>query len=273
MPARERKEQRYPQQQPPRRAERSRRMERMESTVALIQQRWGNQAIRKASEIPAPMAPVCSSGFAALDHALGGGGFPQGRHSELIGYGTAGQFSVAAGALAQAQRQGEQVAYVDIYASLDVDALVRCGVRLDALVVLRPRDWSHALAMTTDLLRAGGVGAVVLDRLNDLHLLADGEACRGLDRALRDWTPILARSLCAMLFITETAAPGFYEGSPGFGPTRNPLAFFASVRLLFERQSWLQRGRQVVGYTSRVTVLKNKLGPSGQAVTLSIPVA
>jgi len=255
-----------PQETEPRqaRAESARRAARMQSTVALIQERWGDQAIRKASEMPAPALPVCSSGFEALDRALGIGGFPQGRHSELIGYGTAGQFTVAARTLAQAQRHGEQVAYVDIDSSLDVDSLVRCGVRLDALVVLRPRNWLHALAMTTDLLRAGGVGAVALDRIKDLHLLADGAACRSLDRALRDWTPILSRSLCTMLFITEIASPGFY-------PQGLPLGFFASVRLMFERQSWLQRGRQVVGYVSQVTVLKNKLGPAGQAVALSIP--
>lgn len=257
MPAQGRKE------QPEQRSRR--RMARMESTVAIIQQRFGSQATRRASEAPAPMVPVCPSGFRELDRALGIGGFPQGRHSELIGYGTAGQFSVAAGALAQAQRHGEQVAYVDVYSALDVDALVRCGVRLDALVVLRPRDWAHALTMTTDLLRAGGVGAVVLDRVKDLHLLADGGACRALDRALRDWTPILGRSLCTMLFISEISSPGFY-------PQGLPLAFFASVRLMFERQSWLQRGRQVVGYVSQVTVLKNKLGPAGQVAALSIPV-
>jgi len=202
-----------------------------------------------------------------LDDALGIGGLPRGKVSELIGYGTAGQVTVAARALAQAQRGGQQVAYVDVGAMADIDNLVRCGVGLDDLTILRPQGFVHALSMTGDLLQAGGVGAVVFDRVDDLCLMAEeGDARERFQRAVRDWTPVLARSLCALLFITGTSAPGLY-------PDDLPLPHAASVRLAFRRLRWLRRGPRIVGYVSEVTVLKNKAGPSGQRVTLEIVTA
>jgi len=194
---------------------------------------------------------------------LGIGGLPRGAFSELIGYGTAGHFTVAAHTLAQAQRGGQPVAYIDVGAAADVDGLARCGVRLEDLAILRPQGFVHALAMTGDLLRAGGVAAVVFDRVQDLFLLADDDAWTQFHRAVRDWTPVLARSLGTFLFITEASAPGIY-------PEDLPLPHMASVRLAFRRQQWLRRGPRVVGYLSRVTVLKNRHGPSGQSVTLTL---
>lgn len=230
------------------------------SAVAAIRRRWGSRAIYRPGCAEAAV-PTCPTGFPALDDALGG--LPRGRFSELIGCGTAGQATVAARTLAQAQREGQQVAYVDVGATADVEHLVRCGVRLDDLAILRPRGFVHALSMAGDLLRAGGVGAVVFDRAHDLYLLADGDARAQFHRAVRDWTPVLARSPCAFLFLTETASPGTY-------PDDLPLPHVAGVRLAFRRREWLQRGLQVVGYASEVVVLKNRGGPSGRRVTLEI---
>ncbi len=237
------------------------RRKRLESTVTAIQSRWGVQAIRKAREMTSAV-PICSTGFPALDGALGIGGLPQGRFTELIGYGTVGQLRVAASTLAQAQRLGQQVVYVDLLAAVDVEVLARCGVCLEALVILRPRDLGHALAMISDLLRLRGAGTVVLDRLQDLFLLADGVASQSLDRALRDWTPWIDRAGCTLLFLTEMASPGRY-------PEGLPLPAFASVRLLFEWQAWQRRGRKITGFSADVTVLKNKLAPAGQKVRLT----
>jgi len=239
------------------------RRKQLESIVATIQRRWGTRAIRRARDAPTPALPALPSGFPELDRALALGGFPRGRFTELVGCGTAGQLTVGASALAQAQRASDQVAYVDVGAAVDVDSLVRCGVRLDALVVLRPQGFTHALAMTGDLLRAGGVGALAFDRLSGPSLSADGEALPAFDRALRDWTPFLSQSPCAFLFITETPSPGLY-------PAASPLPYFATLRLEFVRQRWLHRHGQIVGYLSQVTILKNKLGPAGQSVALKI---
>lgn len=235
----------------------------LEQAVASIRLQHGPAAIYKAAE--QRRATTLPTGFPALDEALAGG-LPLGRFSELIGHGTAGQFTVAAHTLARAQQAGRMAAcYVDTGATIDLEALVRCGVRLDLLAILRPRGFLHALAMTDDLLRGGSFAAVAFDRLDDQHLLADRAALQGLERALRDWLPLLSRSLAALLFITAAAEPA----APAQGL---PLAAFASVRLAFERQAWLARGPRVVGFESRVTVLKSKQGPAGQTVTLRFPI-
>jgi len=236
------------------------RKQLLEYTISAIQKRWGHQAIHTAVE-EAPL--VLSTGFPALDRALGTGGLPRGRLSELIGCGTAGQGTLAIQAIAQAQRVGQQVAYVDVEHTIDLDALARAGVRLETLVVLRPLSLSHALEMTGDLVAAGAVGTIILDHLHDLALLTQSEAAQGLDRALREWTPQLGRSLCTMIILTETASPGLY-------PSGLALPYFASVRLECERQNWLRHRGRITGFIARVRVLKNKLGPSGQEVLLKI---
>ena len=231
----------------------------LEQTVAAMQLRYGPAALKRASVKPVAVLP---SGIAPLDRALAGG-FPCGRFSELLGRGSAGQFTVAARVLAQAQQAGQMAAYyVDVDAAVDVEALVRCGVRLDLLAILRPHGLGHALTMTDDLLRMGSLGAVVFDRLDYPLLLADRGVLKRLECALRNWTPLLSRSQSVFLFITETPP------LPCACPEGLPLASFASIRLAFEHQAWLSRGSRVVGFASRVTVLKNKSGPSGQTVSL-----
>jgi len=240
-----------------------RRTQCLECTVDALQRRWGPRAIYRPGDAPGAGVPIYSTGFAALDGTLGIGGLPRGRVSELIGYGTAGQATVAARTLAQAQGGGQQVAYIDVGAMVDIDNLVRCGVRVDDLTILRPQGFAHALAMTGDLLRAGGVAAVVFDRVHDFYLLAEGDTRALFHRAVRDWIPVLARSQCALLFITETSSPGVYPGDV-------PLPHLASVRLAFRRRQWLRRGPQIVGYVAQVMVIKNRHGPSRQKVTLKI---
>jgi RecA/RadA recombinase len=166
---------------------------------------------------------------------------------------------LAAKALREAQRLGQQVVWVDVPHTVDVDFLARCGVGFDALTILRPWDFAHALAMTGDLLRGGGIGAVVFDRISDL--LPDG--VETLDVALRDWNPVLNRSLCTLIFLTETLSDDAY-------PSGLPLPFFASARLHFQRQEWLYRRRRVTGFTSKVTVLKNRFGSSGQSALIQV---
>jgi RecA/RadA recombinase len=170
-------------------AERERK-QRLQSTVAAIQARWGERAIAAARDLP-PRAGL-PSGIAALDALLPAGGFPRGQLSELSGYGTAGHLPIAARALAQAQQAvGQQALVVDAARSVDCATLARCGVRLDTLAVLRSQGLLHALQMTTDLLRAGLAGALLFDRLRDLYALTDGETSQGLEQALRDWAKTL----------------------------------------------------------------------------------
>jgi len=255
------------------------RVQRLASTVATIQARWGERALVPARE--APRQGVLPSGIAALDAILGvyevksarrhkgdgapAGGFPRGHLSELIGCGTAGHLIAAAGALAQAQRQRLHTVYIDVGAQADVAALARCGVYLDALAILQAQGLPQGLAMTGDLLRAGFGGLAVFDRVHDVATLGDAEHLASLQQALRDWAPLLGRSSATLLVLTETALPGQYaEGLP--------LPFAADLRLLFERQRWLLERRQIVGYVTRVSVIKSRSGAMGGRADLTISI-
>lgn len=137
-------------------------------------------------------------------------------------------------------------------------------MRLETLAIVRAESLAHALQMTTDLLRAGFAGALLFDRLPDLYALADGQARQGLEQALRDWAPLLARSSAALLWLTDLPAAGLY-------PEGLPLAYAASVRLFCERRRWLTQGRRVTGYVSRITLRKNRGGVQAASLTLRFP--
>lgn len=241
-----------------------RRKQQLQTTVAAIQARWGQRALTTAREHAPPSG--LSSGIAALDALLPRGGFPRGGISELCGYGTAGHLPIAARVLAQAQQAHSQVVAVDAEGNLDLATMARCGVQMENLAILRAQGFVHALQMTTDLLQAGFAGALLLDRLHDLYVLADGETLQHLEQALRDWGPLLSRSGTTLLWLTELSAPGLY-------PEGLPLAYAASVRLLCQRQRWLTQGQRVTGYVSRVTLCKNRGGSPETSLTLRFSLA
>ena len=119
--------------------------------------------------------------------------------------------------------------------------------------------------MTGDLLRAGFGGVAVFDRVHDVATLGNTEHLASLQQALRDWAPLLGRSAATLLVLTDTALPGQYaEGLP--------LPFAADLRLLFERQRWLLQHRQIVGYVTRVTVIKSRSGAMGGRTNLTIQI-
>lgn len=232
-------------------------VQQLEQAITLIQKRWGSSAIRKVRETDAS-PPVLSTGFRDVDLALGIDGFPKGRISELVASGTSGQATLAVKVLCQAQYLGQQAVYVDVDHTVDLDFLACCGVHFDSLVILRPFSFHHALEMTGDLIREGGAGVVFFDRIHPMLNQAD---ISRLDRALCEWNLALNRSLCTLLFLTKTMSIDRY-------PIGLTLPYFTAVRLAFERQDWLYCRGQVSGCISKVTILKNKLGPSGRSVLI-----
>ena len=230
------------------------RSDALEHTVSDIQRRFGMRSLHRLVDAGA-RPPVLPTGYPALDAALGIGGLPRGRVSELIGYGSAGQMAVAARMLALVQQAGEEAVYVDAMRAVDLDALARGGVRFDALTILRPHTPRQALEALRVLVEGGGAGAILFDRVN--ALLSEPDAPDLLAETIRGLNMALSRSLCALVFLTE--AQGAY-------PAGMTLPHYASIRLVFEHQAWRIRGRHVAGYTARVTVVKNKLAaPGGSA--------
>ncbi len=229
-----------------------------------LRQRWGSRALFTGREgRTGGIYPIVPTGFRKVDRLLEIGGLPQGRITELIGTGTSGYVTLAAHTLAQAQRMGLQGVYVDIGRAIDLDSLARCGVSFDSLVILRPLSFQQALEMTRDLIIGRGAGVIVFDRLHLQQTGDQGPDLPLLDRALREWAGLISHSLCTVVFLTQVTPVSAY-------PQGLSLPYFASVRLAFEWQEWLTEEHHVLGFRSKISVLKNKLGPMGQSTLLDI---
>jgi recombination protein RecA len=263
------------------------RKQKLEMAVAHIHRRFGPRSLVRgqlptAASAPSPAlskakgrVPHIPTGFPALDQALGIGGLPQGRVSELLGLPTSGKTTLALKFLAQAQVGGGQVGYVDQARYLDPDYAHRCGLDLSRLLVGTPYDLQEALAMTEALARGGGLAALVFDALDVFW--SDAGAARFLIGTLNRLTAPLARSGTALLFLhaaSQRDAPQSpverQAAASEDSPALSALAHTASVRLQLTRERWLRRHGDIRGYEARVEVLKNRLGPAGRAVTLAI---
>ena len=240
---------------------RRKRQRQLDMAVTAIRLRYGPQALVKGKP-PAAVAavPHIPTGFPSLDRALGIGGLPKGKISELVGPATSGKTTLALKFLAQAQADGGQVGYIDQARSFDPDYAHRCDLDLSRLLVGRPYDLREALAMTESLVRSGSLSALVFDAPD--FLWADSEAASHLTAFLNRLPGPLARSGMVFLFL--------HESPTGHSLALSALAHYAAVRLQIVRERWLRRHGDIRGYKARVEVLKNRLGPAGRAVTVAI---
>lgn len=236
---------------------------KLELAVAYIQRRFGPRSLVKGrlpEEATAPSTiPHIPTGFPALDQALGVGGLPQGKISEITGPATSGKTTLALKLLAQAQANDGQVGYIDQARYFDPDYAHRCGLDLSRLLVGAPYDWQETLAMTESLVRSGSLTAMVVDIL-DLFW-SDPEAAQHLAVLLNRLAAPLARAGTLLLFLHEAGTPS---------PALSALAHYASVRLQLARGRWIERHGDVRGYEAQVRILKNRMGPAGRAVTIAI---
>ena len=244
----------------------SRKRKRLEATVAAIQQRWGTKALQRGRPAkPVVGAPRIPTGFAELDGVLAGG-IPRGRLTELLGSPTSGMVTLALKIIASAQAVDDTAAYIDLGATFDTDYAARCEINLARLLLVRPRNGREALEIVQSLIGGRGVGVLVFDAVS--YLLAEPPAAPALAAALDGLPALLASSPCAPLFLTPLHFGGPMSAAnypAGFG-----LPHYASLRLLLEKESWLEKGPDIWGYQARVVVLKNKLGRAGGRAKIAI---
>jgi recombination protein RecA len=230
----------------------------LDRTLADIHTRWGDRAIRRLSDQdPAGLASILSTGLADLDNALGIGGIPRGRITELLGTGSAGQGSLAASLAAQAQKRGDQVVYVDAAHQADLSLLTHWGVELKNLCMLRPLHKATALEMTRDLFVEGNVDLILFDRFEPTD-----PSFESIDQMLSEVTPLLGRSSSTLVFLTRAEDASY--------PPGRALPYFSSVRLSCEHVGWIHGSATIEGVVARVTVVKNKLGPPRRMAELSL---
>jgi recombination protein RecA len=245
---------------------------RLEKTVADLQARFGPRIIGRPDRAPA--AACIPTGFPALDAALGIGGLPRGRLSEIVGSPTSGMATMAlklvAGAIGGAPAR--PAAYLDLERTFDPEYAALCGVDLSRLVLVRPYTVRQALAMLPDFALNGGFGVVVVDC--PLRLLAGPERMEALASTLGRLVAPLARSGCALVFLTglPPGSPPSLDAYANDAATAGPSALphFASVRLVIRRERWLYRRRDVEGYAAQVLVAKNRFAAEGRMVDVAI---
>lgn len=235
-----------------------------------INAKFGVNAIVRMDAVPEVQYDTVSTGSIALDKALGVGGLPRGRIVELYGKESSGKTTIALHAVADAQRQGLQCAFIDAEHALDVKYAEALGVDVPSLLISQPDCGEEALEIADMLVKSGQVGVVVIDSVAALVPRAelDGEMgqahvglqARMMSQALRKLKGVANEKNVLLVFINQTRLKiGVTYGSPVTTPGGEALKFYASVRLEVARIAKVKNGEQVVAGRTRVKVVKNKV--------------
>jgi recombination protein RecA len=247
-------------------ASRNRKKRRLDAAVLAIQRRWGSKALRRGQATTTASIPHIPTGFPTLDKALGIGGIPRSRITEMLGAPTSGMATLALKVLANAQARGDIATYIDLSYTFDPDYASRCGVNSNKLLLVRPHSGVEALEILYSLIASRGTGVLVFNSTS--HLITESHGPQALSTALRRLTGGLAQAPCALVFLTSLHfgdAVSLDNYPSGFA-----LPHYAAVRLLIEKEQWIKKRRDVRGYRARVTVIKNKLGSSGKSASIAI---
>lgn len=248
------------------------RLKALEAALAQVDKQFGKGAIMRLGEQEARAVSVISTSSLALDRALGVGGLPRGRIIEIYGPESSGKTTVALHAVANAQKAGGVVAFIDAEHALDPEYARALGVDIDNLYVSQPDTGEQALEIADTLVRSGALDLVVVDSVAALVPRAEIEGDMGdshvglqarlMSQALRKITGGLNQTGTTMIFINQLREKiGVMFGSPETTTGGKALKFYASVRLDIRRIETLKDGTSAVGNRTRVKVVKNKVAP------------
>ncbi|HOR92692.1 MAG TPA: recombinase RecA [Spirochaetota bacterium] len=245
----------------------------LESAILQIEKQFGKGSIMRLGDEHASLkVPSISTGSLELDIALGIGGIPRGRITEIYGPESSGKTTLTLHVIAEAQKLGGIAAFVDAEHALDPTYAKKLGVNTDELLVSQPDTGEEALEITESLVRSGAIDIVVIDSVAALVPRAEiegemGDAHMGLQarlmsQALRKLTAVIAKSKTSVVFINQIRHKiGVMFGSPETTTGGNALKFYASVRLDIRRVDTIKVGEDAVGNRVRVKVVKNKVSP------------
>jgi recombination protein RecA len=241
--------------------------------ISQIERQFGKGSIMRlgTTETPADI-PVISTGSLSLDYALGVGGVPRGRVVEIYGPESGGKTTLALHIIAQAQANNGLAAFIDAEHALDVGYAKKIGVNTDDLLVSQPDTGEQALEIAEVLVRSGALDILVIDSVAALvprsELEGDmGDAQMGLQarlmsQALRKLTGSISKSKTTVIFINQLRSKiGVFMGSPETTTGGNALKFYASMRLDIRKITPIKQGDNMVGYRTRVKIVKNKVAP------------
>ena len=244
----------------------------LQTALAQIEKNFGKGTVMRLGDRPEMNVEAIPTGSLALDAALGIGGVPKGRIIEIYGPESSGKTTLALHILAQAQKMGGEVAFVDAEHALDPVYAAALGVDTDNMLVSQPDTGEQALEITDALVRSGAVDAVVVDSVAALVPKQEiegemgdtfvGLQARLMSQALRKLAGTIAKTNCVVIFINQLRMKiGVMYGNPETTTGGNALKFYSSVRLDVRRVESIKEGGNVIGNKTRVKVVKNKVAP------------
>ena len=244
----------------------------LDTAIAYIEKQFGAGAIMKLGDSKALDVEAIPTGSMTLDMALGIGGIPRGRIVEIYGPESSGKTTVALHCIAQAQRAGGEVAFIDVEHALDPVYAEKLGVDIDSMLVSQPDSGEQALEIAEALARSGAIDCIVIDsvaamvtkaeidgEMGDTHV---GQLARLMSQAMRKLTSVIAKSNCCAIFINQVREKiGVIYGNPETTPGGRALKFYASVRIEVRRGEQIKNGAEVIGNRTKCKVVKNKVAP------------
>ena len=248
------------------------RKKALDTAIAQIEKSYGKGTVMRLGDRPDMNVDAIPTGSLALDAALGIGGVPKGRIIEIYGPESSGKTTLALHILAEAQKRGGEVAFVDAEHALDPVYAAALGVDTDNMLVSQPDTGEQALEITDALVRSGAVDAVVVDSVAALTPRAEiegemgdtfvGLQARLMSQALRKLAGTISKTNCVVIFINQLRMKiGVMYGNPETTTGGNALKFYSSVRLDVRRVESIKEGGNVIGSKTRVKVVKNKVAP------------
>ena len=244
----------------------------LETAMQQIEKTYGKGSIMRYGDNVQPNVEAIPTGSLALDLALGIGGVPRGRIIEIYGPESSGKTTLALHVLAQAQKMGGEVAFVDAEHALDPTYARALGVKIEDMLISQPDTGEQALEITEALVRSGAIDVVVVDSVAALVPRAEIEGEMGdsfvglharlMSQALRKLTGIIAKTNTVVIFINQLREKvGVMNGNPEVTTGGRALKFYASVRIDVRRIETLKSGGEMIGNRTRAKVVKNKVAP------------
>ena len=245
----------------------------LELAISQVDRQFGKGAImRMGADHPVLLDNSISTGCLSLDVALGVGGIPKGRVSEIFGPESSGKTTLALHIIAEAQKTGGYAAFIDAEHAMDAQYSKMLGVNIEELLVAQPDTGEQALEITETLVRSSALDVIVIDSVAALVPRAELEGDMGdshvglqarlMSQALRKLTGTVSRSNTAVVFINQIREKiGVMYGNPETTPGGRALKFYTSVRLDIRRITTIKDGTDIIGNRTRVKVVKNKVAP------------